>query len=200
MITQSTPFDKQEAILSAALRLFVEYGFHGTPTSKIASEAGVAHGTLFHYFKTKDELVITLYNSINANFRAYLSENATPATSIKDRFKNLFYYSVQWSLQYKNEFYFTQQFHFSPHFKQLGTEAEEMGQQSYLHRALYTEALQTNIFKPLPIELITSLCMSQLVGTYEYLINTNFPDDKQDEVIDKIIELTWAMFTQPEAI
>ena len=50
--------DKPEKILSTALKLFVAYGFHGTPTSKIASEAGVSNGTLFHYFKTKDELVV----------------------------------------------------------------------------------------------------------------------------------------------
>jgi AcrR family transcriptional regulator len=41
--------DKQQEILSAALQLFVANGFHGTATSKIAKEAGVANGTLFHY-------------------------------------------------------------------------------------------------------------------------------------------------------
>jgi AcrR family transcriptional regulator len=50
--------EKTDRILSTALKLFVTYGFHGTPTSKIASEAGISNGTLFHYFKTKDELFI----------------------------------------------------------------------------------------------------------------------------------------------
>ena len=58
--------DKRQQILDAALKLFVEYGFHGTPTSLIAKEAGVANGTLFHYFSTKDELVVALYSSIKS--------------------------------------------------------------------------------------------------------------------------------------
>jgi AcrR family transcriptional regulator len=39
--------------LAAALQLFVAFGFHGTPTSRIAAQAGVSNGTLFHYYKTK---------------------------------------------------------------------------------------------------------------------------------------------------
>jgi AcrR family transcriptional regulator len=38
--------DKKEEILKTALKLFVEFGFHATPTSKIAKEAGIANGTL----------------------------------------------------------------------------------------------------------------------------------------------------------
>ena len=44
--------EKQKAVMEAALKLFTEKGFHGTPTSKIAKDAKVATGTLFHYFKT----------------------------------------------------------------------------------------------------------------------------------------------------
>ena len=56
--------DKKNSILGSALRLFVENGFHGTATSKIAQEASIANGTLFNYFKTKEELIVTLYHYI----------------------------------------------------------------------------------------------------------------------------------------
>ena len=46
--------EKREAILDTALVLFTERGFFGTPTSMISKEAGVATGTLFFYFKTKE--------------------------------------------------------------------------------------------------------------------------------------------------
>ena len=63
---------KKEAILNTALKLFVENGFHGTATGKIAQEAGVGTGTLFTYFKTKDELVLSLYVSIKIEMMEYL--------------------------------------------------------------------------------------------------------------------------------
>lgn len=197
MITQSISFDKQEAILSAALGLFIEYGFHGTPTSKIAREAGVAHGTLFHYFKTKDELIVTLYNSIQEGFTVYLSEQTKPSTSVVDRFKDLFYHSVQWAVDYKYEFYFTQQFRHSPYFKQLG--AEPILQPS-LFQSLYIEAIKDNLFKPLTVGLISSLCVNQIIGTYEYLIQSDLSVEKQKETINEIAELTWAMFVKSEIL
>jgi len=53
--------DKREALLAAARRLIARAGLHATPTSAIAREAGVAHGTLFLYFPTKDALLNALY-------------------------------------------------------------------------------------------------------------------------------------------
>jgi AcrR family transcriptional regulator len=64
--------DKREQILASALRLFVEFGFHGTPTSKIAKEAGVSNGTLFHYFATKEDLIKELYISIKNELNQFL--------------------------------------------------------------------------------------------------------------------------------
>ena len=53
--------EKKQTILDASLKFFVENGFHGTSTAEIAKTAGVATGTLFHYFKTKEELINRLY-------------------------------------------------------------------------------------------------------------------------------------------
>ena len=49
--------DKRTKILEATLRLISEKGFHGTPISKVAKEAGVSTGIIYHYFKDKHELL-----------------------------------------------------------------------------------------------------------------------------------------------
>src|SRR5260221_8736983 len=56
--------DKRNAILEAATRLFAERGLTAAPTSEISKQAGVAEGTLFTYFKTKDDLINALYREI----------------------------------------------------------------------------------------------------------------------------------------
>src|SRR5258707_5768034 len=56
--------DKRNAILDAAARLFAERGLTAAPTSEISKKAGVAEGTLFTYFKTKDDLINALYREI----------------------------------------------------------------------------------------------------------------------------------------
>ena len=65
---------KRKAILEAALCLFAERGVAGTPTSAISKKAGVAEGTLFTYFKTKDELVNELYLALRGTFDAELKD------------------------------------------------------------------------------------------------------------------------------
>ncbi len=52
---------KREQIFEAAVQLFTEKGFEKTPTSAISKVAGVATGTLFHHFKTKEDLINALY-------------------------------------------------------------------------------------------------------------------------------------------
>lgn len=46
--------NRKEAILKAAAELFAARGFDATPTAEVAKAAGVAEGTIFHHFKTKD--------------------------------------------------------------------------------------------------------------------------------------------------
>ncbi len=51
---------KKEVILEAAARLFAERGYARTSTLSLAQEAGVAEGTIFRHFKSKEELFIAL--------------------------------------------------------------------------------------------------------------------------------------------
>src|SRR5436853_7778460 len=51
----------KEKILAAALKLFRENGLDGTTTKEISKKAGIAEGTLFNYFKTKEDLALYFF-------------------------------------------------------------------------------------------------------------------------------------------
>jgi TetR/AcrR family transcriptional regulator, fatty acid metabolism regulator protein len=53
--------DKRQVLLDAAVRVFARQGFHGSRVGDIAEEAGVAHGLLYHYFRSKDEVLATIF-------------------------------------------------------------------------------------------------------------------------------------------
>jgi TetR/AcrR family transcriptional regulator, fatty acid metabolism regulator protein len=57
------PEDKRQLILDAAVRVFARKGYHTSRVGDIAEEAGVAHGLLYHYFKSKDELLETIFSN-----------------------------------------------------------------------------------------------------------------------------------------
>jgi AcrR family transcriptional regulator len=53
--------EKRRLILDAAVRVFARSGFHTSRVGDIAEEAGVAHGLLYHYFSSKDEVLETIF-------------------------------------------------------------------------------------------------------------------------------------------
>ncbi|GGG06221.1 TetR/AcrR family transcriptional regulator [Paenibacillus aceti] len=55
--------EKFEMILDAAERVIAENGFHGSQVAKIAKEAGVADGTIYLYFKNKEDILISLFQN-----------------------------------------------------------------------------------------------------------------------------------------
>ena len=55
------PEEKRRLILQAGVRVFARKGFHASRVGDIAEEAGVAHGLLYHYFDSKDELLETIF-------------------------------------------------------------------------------------------------------------------------------------------
>jgi AcrR family transcriptional regulator len=53
--------DRRRELLDAAVRVFARKGFHAARVGDIAEEAGVAHGLLYHYFRSKDEVLETIF-------------------------------------------------------------------------------------------------------------------------------------------
>jgi len=53
--------EKRKLILDAAVRVFARSGYHGSRVGDIAEEAGVAHGLLYHYFSSKEQVLQTIF-------------------------------------------------------------------------------------------------------------------------------------------
>ena len=60
-MAKAPPADKRRQILDAAIRVLARQGYHGTRVSDIADEAGVAYGLVYHYFKSKDQVLNELF-------------------------------------------------------------------------------------------------------------------------------------------
>ena len=61
MASKAPPTDRRRQILDAGIRVFAREGFHSCRVSDIADEAGVAYGLVYHYFKSKEELMNELF-------------------------------------------------------------------------------------------------------------------------------------------
>ena len=66
--------DKHQQIIEAAVRVFARNGYYNSRVSDIAREAGVASGTIYLYFKTKEEILVSLFREKMAAWVAYVRE------------------------------------------------------------------------------------------------------------------------------
>ena len=89
--------DKRNAILAAAIEVFAERGLSAA-TSAISSGAGVAEGTLFTYFKTKDELVNALYCEIKLEIADAMMSGFPRTQSVRNRLEHVWNHFVQWGV------------------------------------------------------------------------------------------------------
>ena len=82
MTDSSLATDKRRLLLEAAVRVFARRGFHAARVGDIAEEAGVAHGLLYHYFSSKEEVLETIFRETWADLLAAVrdvEESGEPA-------------------------------------------------------------------------------------------------------------------------
>jgi AcrR family transcriptional regulator len=60
-VAKAPPADRRRQILDAGIRVFARQGFHSCRVADIADEAGVAYGLVYHYFKSKEQLMNELF-------------------------------------------------------------------------------------------------------------------------------------------
>ncbi|MCK8602785.1 TetR/AcrR family transcriptional regulator [Desulfoferrobacter suflitae] len=79
--------EKYQRILDAAVKVFAQKGFFQSKVSEIAKEAGVADGTIYLYFKNKDDLLISIFEikmqEVIAHFRAALNQQGDAVAKLK---------------------------------------------------------------------------------------------------------------------
>lgn len=81
--------DKYEAIINAAAKVFARYGYHQTQVSKIAREAQVADGTIYLYFKSKEDILISLISERLGEMIAVAEQRVAEEEDVEGKLKTL---------------------------------------------------------------------------------------------------------------
>ena len=79
--------EKRDRILRAAVRVFAKKGFHGARVAEVARSAGVADGTIYLYFKNKEDLLLQLFTDrldhLLAECKRTLGDQPTPEDRLR---------------------------------------------------------------------------------------------------------------------
>lgn len=181
--------NKKDIILKTALRLFSQFGLHATPTSKIALDSNVSNGTLFNYFKTKEELIIELYFKVkfelNENLQSFLHEEDL----IKTKIKKIFTLALIWGLNHEEEISFLQLISTTPNLNFIPADLKK--QSSFFHESLLQKAIDENLIRNIPIDLISDLASGHFFSALPFIRKTA-PINRNEE-IERVFELFWRM-------
>jgi AcrR family transcriptional regulator len=180
--------DKRIAILDAALDLFSENGFHGTPMTLLAEKANVGIGTIYRYFKNKEEIIGQLYKELKGESVSAMKKNISKETPIREQFINIFENLLKYYLAFPKKFLFLEQYSYSP-FINSSTKQEVCSAyaESLVNFIEYGKKHQ--VIKDLSAQLIFATASGQVVSLAKMHIAGEISLD--DDMIRKAIETSW---------
>lgn len=144
---------KTERILKATLQLIIERGLERTPMSKIADRAEVGIGTVYKYFKNKEDIINGIYVMIKEEEAEIVFVNNGFNPDVKETFMDYYARMIDYFILNPLKFNFISQYAFSPIIK-ASTQQKAMAQ-FYHFDDLYKKGLKENVFKDIKAEHMT---------------------------------------------
>ena len=90
---------KKRDIIDAAISLFAQNGFSATPTTEVAKKAGVAQGLIFHYFKTKEGILVEIIAELGDKYTSETDKIIENSENGLDAIINI----IQFHFMFENE-------------------------------------------------------------------------------------------------
>ena len=174
--------------MEAALKLFTERGFHGTSTAEISKEAGVATGTLFNYFPTKEDLINSLYFEVKGQLSQSMCKEIEIQNSFQDKLRKIWSNLIKWGINNQEEFLFVGQFCTSPYITKF-TQEEVMKEYIFL-QDLVNEGIKRGVIRDYSSELIIAMFYHASRTVVSLIFDLDSPHDK-NKFIEDGFQIIW---------
>ena len=184
--------DKRNAILDAATRVFAERGLSAAPTSEISKQAGVAEGTLFTYFKTKDDLINALYREIKLELADAMMSDFPRKKRVRTRLRHVWDRYVNWGIANPNQRKVLAQLTVS---EVLTKEFRDAGSAPFVEfQIMIRDAIEQRVFRnDVPVELISKSLAALVEATIDLTVSNR---SKAKQYRDSGFQMFWAGITR----
>ncbi|MFN2271946.1 MAG: TetR/AcrR family transcriptional regulator [Anaerolineae bacterium] len=180
--------DKRSAILETTLDLISKRGFHNTPMSVIAKEAGVSTGIIYHYFSSKEELILELYKEIKYNMIRAVLEGHSEQAPYRERFLLWWRQLIRYYIDHQKEAKFLEQFENSPYYDPKLQEIFA-GELMPFIDSFFVQGIQEDVLKNIPLEISAELSFGVAMSLAKQHIRGAINLD--DEAIDAAANASW---------
>lgn len=178
---------KRDAILDSALLLIKEYGFHGAPMSQIAKHAKVAAGTIYHYFDSKETLIVELYIRTKDQLTEALIEGYDESKPYKDRFFKLMTNQYNFYIQNEAAMVFLEQYVNSPFAKNFPEKDSILFKEKVI--SFFEAGITEKYFKNIDPRLLGPTIRGTLVAAANFRLSGQMI--YSDEDITEVVRIVW---------
>jgi AcrR family transcriptional regulator len=184
--------DKRNAILEAATRLFAERGLTDAPTSEISKQAGIAEGTLFTYFKTKDDLINALYRELKLELADAMMSDFPRKKNVRTKLRHIWDRYLNWGIANPKQRKVLAQLQVS---EVLTKESKDAGGAPFVEfQTMIRDAIEQRLFRnDLPAELISRSLATLVEATIDLTVSK---PSKADKYRDSGFQMFWAGITK----
>ena len=179
--------DKKTRILHSTLKLITDNGFHGTPVSMIAEDAGVGAGTIYRYFENKEAIINELYDAIQKDLHEATMKNVPENVSVRDEFYIKWKNILTYFLEHPYEAKFIEQYSASPYISPRVM--EETSRRNAHLKVLIKRGLERKEIRSVDYNTIAVY----MWGTVKHLhyLHAAGAAKITDELIDEIYSIFW---------
>lgn len=176
--------NKYILIRNAAIELFYKQGIGNTSINEIAIEAGIAKGTIYLYFKNREELVNSVFNyCFDIHMKASMKDvelQNNCSNKLKKRVKNI----ILWNHDNPKESSIISSYYRPVNI--VGTENVSFARSYEANKMLIEEGIKNGEFKNLPLNFLCSIFFSSVEGISTYIKN-NPEVLKNDDLLEKML-------------
>ena len=180
--------DRPAAIRRALRDLVAERGFHGASMGAVAKEAGVAAGTAYVHYESKDELVFATYLEIKAGLSAAVLEDFDASASPFDQWAHMLTTAYRFFAAEPERARFLSQLEESPYYEEAHARLVAAGDP-------LAEAARSEKFQSLVVDLPGEVIYALSLGVAVRLIAAGVR--LKDEELDTLVSATWRAVTRP---
>lgn len=173
----------KDKILKSALKLFAKNGIDKTSTKKITKDAGIAEGTLFVHFSTKQELIDSLYLDIKRKMLIESGVGIDPKKSVEKNIRETARLFIDYLSKHSNEMIFMELIEKDP---QISDTARSEAQRTYEETTkTLKQWIKQGALKKVEYELLHDTLWNMMLAMAKYC------KDNKKKVNDRMLNMIW---------
>lgn len=174
-------------IIRVALKLFVKQGIRETSMATLAKRARVSTGSLYNYFRNKDELVREIFREVCEVATGVVLEDGMPEGDVKERFYILMRREIEHKLNNEDHFLFMSMYSSSPLLMELVLDGYRPENHPMI--TLFAEGREQKVIRQINDEDFYYFIFGGLASWLRWKSFCKHKVDEKD--IDNLIHLTW---------